>query len=277
MDRETITAVVLTKNVEDIIGRCLKSISWVDEIVVVDGCGTDRTVEIARRHNARVISHRFNDSFAEDRNLGIEHATKDWVIQMDADEVMTDGLAMAIQEMLGRRQKEYIGYKFRRKNYFLGHPMRYGGWYSYMPMLFRRGCATFKGRVHETLEFNGKMGVIDEDLDHHPFQSLSQFMDRQIKYTTLQARQLFEEKRDVSEKEIRYNLSRRPLKLFWKFYIKKAGFREGFYGFIFSVLYAWVHFMKWAKYWEIKRRHELRSGPSTSSGPSRAKSRDEAT
>lgn len=125
-----------------------------------------------------------------------------------------------------------------------------------MTMFFRRGCGTFKGRVHERLELAGDMGVINENLDHHPFRNIAQFIDRQNRYTTLQARQLLEEG-VFSDKEIRYNLMQRPLKLFWKFYIKKMGFREGFYGFIFSVLYAWVYFLKWAKYWELTKKKEF--------------------
>ena len=257
MDRETITAVVLTKNVEDIIERCLKSISWVDEIIVVDACSTDRTAEIVKGHNAKLISHDFSGSFADDRNLGIKHATKDWIIQMDADEVMTDGLRRALENMLSLRQKEYTGYKFLRKNYFLGHPMKYGGWHSYMTMIFKRGCGIFRGRIHEVLELDGKIGVINEDMDHHPFQTLTQFMYRQNRYTTLQARQLLEQKGVFPEREIRYNLMCRPYKLFWKFYVKKIGFREGFYGFIFSILYAWVHFLKWAKYWELTKKKPI--------------------
>lgn len=254
MSRETITAVILTKNVEGIIERCLKSILWMDEIIIVDGCSADKTIEIAGSYGAKVITHKFNGSFAEERNLGIAHSTKDWIIQMDADEVMTEGLRVAIENILALKSTEYAGYKFLRKNYFLGHPMIHGGWHSYMTMFFKRGCGSFKGLVHETLELNGKMGVIKEDMEHYPFQSIAQFIDRQNKYTTLEARQILEQKGVLPEKEIFYNIKWKPLKLFWKLYIKKKGLIEGRYGFIFSIFYAWVHFLKWAKYWELTKK-----------------------
>ena len=90
--RETLSVVIITKNEESRIGRCLESVRWVDEIVVVDGMSTDRTVEICRQFGARVIPHAFEGSFAKERNIGMEQATGDWVLQIDADDVVTPAL-----------------------------------------------------------------------------------------------------------------------------------------------------------------------------------------
>ena len=249
--RQTISAVLITKNVEHIIERCLNSISWMDEIVIVDGCSSDRTVEIAKRYNAKIIIHPFGGDFGEERNMGAMHATGDWIIQMDADEVMSSGLRNALEKILSNDSGEYTGYKFRRLNFFLGHPMRYGGWYHYMTQIYKRGYGIFKGRVHHSLELKGKMGEIDEYVEHYPFENLEQFVERQNRYTSLEAQELFDLKGILPKNVIAYNLKWRPVKLFWKLYVKKKGFLEGFYGFIFSFLYAWVYFIKWAKYWAI--------------------------
>lgn len=251
MRRQTISAVLITKNVEDIIEQCLKSISWMDEIILIDSCSADRTVEIAKKYNAKVIVQPFGGDFGEERNLGNAHSTCDWIIQMDADEVMSQGLRCAIEKILNSGSKEYAGYKFRRKNFFLGHFMKYGGWYHYMPQFFRRGYGHFKGRVHHILELKGRMGQIDEDLEHYPFKDLAQFVDRQNRYTTMEAQEIFDLKGILPRKEVIYNLKWKPLKLFWKLYVKKKGFMEGLYGFVFSFLYAWVYFIKWAKYWAL--------------------------
>jgi len=136
MPRETITAVILTKNVEGMIERCLKSILWMDEIILIDGGSVDRTLEIAKKYNAKVIVHPFSGDFGEERNLGNAYAVCDWIIQMDADEVMSAGLRRAIEEILNSNSREYVGYKFRRKNFFLGHFMKHGGWDHYMPQFF---------------------------------------------------------------------------------------------------------------------------------------------
>ncbi len=88
-------------------------------------------------------------------------------------------------------------------------------------------------------------------MDHYPFDSLSEFIERQNRYTTLQAAEMFKRDKGIPEKKVMYNLKWKPLKLFNKLYLKKRGFLEGMHGLVFSVMFAWVHYVKWAKYWEL--------------------------
>lgn len=252
-----LTAVIITKDEEDRITRCLNSIGWVDEIVVVDDMSSDKTVQICQLKGARVIRNESFGNFDHQRNLGIEAATGDWILQMDADEVVPEQLRNEIEEIL-KKPSTFAAYKFKRKNFFLNHFMRYGGWYGYSTKLFKKGKARYIGRsVHETLKVDGEVDIIQSDIEHFPFKSLFQFTEKQNFYTSVEARLLWEQKGRLTDGEIGYNLKIKPIKLFWKLYIKKRGLREGMYGLIFCLLYAWLHFLKWAKYWEIIRDNQF--------------------
>ncbi len=247
--RKTLTAVVLTRNEASQIRQCLETVRWVDEIVIVDGESTDGTPEICRAFGAKVVSHRFEGDFGQERNIGNDHASGDWVLQLDADDRVTDEFREAAEKIL-QDNSSYAAYRFRRKNCFLGRWMRYGGWDHYSLHLFRRGRAFYRGRVHHELIVDGPIGTLEAPIEHLPFQTLEQFWERQNRYTTLEAKELMEKQGFFSQRELRYQTVVRPAKLFWKLYIKKQGFREGMIGLIFCGLYSFVHFLKWAKVWE---------------------------
>jgi glycosyltransferase involved in cell wall biosynthesis len=252
MAREKLSVVILTKNEEDRIRTCLESIKWVDEIVLVDGESTDRTIDIAKEYGAKIVSHKFGGDFGEERNIGIDNSSGDWILQLDADEVVTEGFRKRVEEILNGDYGP-TAYKFIRKNTFLGKFMRYGGWYHYSPHFFKKGYARYKGRVHHHLIADGEIAKLEEEIEHNPFDNITELIGRQNRYTNLEAQEIFDLRGKIDEKEIRYNIKLKPVKLFWKFYVKKKGYKEGMHGFIFSVLFAWVHFLKWVKYWELVR------------------------
>ncbi len=248
----SLSAVVLSKNSEKKIEKCLLSIAgWADEIILVDGGSTDGTIKIAENYKARVYSHKFLGSFAEERNLGADKASGEWILQLDSDEVVTEDFKKKCDEILPRTK--FAAFKFKRKNVFIGHEFRYGGWYHWSQHLFKKGFARYKGRVHENMIVDGEVGHIDADILHVPFDSISEFIERQNRYTDLQAQDIIDTEKDLGIKKIKYNLRTKPLKLFKKIYLNKKGYREGIYGFVFALLFSWVHFMKWAKVWEKVR------------------------
>lgn len=246
------SAVILTKNAEDKVRNCLESIKWADEIVIIDGFSTDSTINICREYDAKIVQRQFH-GFDKERNAGIEHSSGDWILQLDADDVVTEGMQQAVERVIGNAENKYVAYKFRRQNFFLGKPMRHGGWYHYSAHFFRKGKAYYKGSIHETLIVDGKMGKLEEIVEHYPFNSISEFVDRQNRYTGLQAQRMLSEFGIRDERFIKKSLLNKTCKTFWKLYIKKRGFLEGMHGFVFAVLYAWVEFSKWAKYWELTR------------------------
>lgn len=254
MSKESVSAVIITKNEEEKIRYCLESIKWVDEIVIVDDLSTDRTVEICQEYGAKIISHKSEGNFDRQRNIGIDNASSEWIFQLDADEIVPEALKKEIQELLAQ-SVEFSAYQICRKNFFLGHFMRYGGFYGqHWIKLFKKSAARYIGRsVHETLEVQGKLGTIKADIEHYPFQSFSQQIARMNMYSSVEAKIMAEENTTPDIKKIRYNLTIKPLKRFWKMYIKKKGYKDGMYGLIFAILFTFGPMLRFMKYWEITK------------------------
>ena len=259
-DRQTISAVIMTKNAEGLVEGTLESVaSWVDEIVVIDGFSSDKTVEICRRYTDKVFQNRWDGyRFCTERNLGNEKATSDWCFHVDPDERATPAFRDAVLEIL-KSGTPFNAFEFRKKNFFLGHWMRYGGWYHYSLHFFRRGKAHYDGVIHEKLIVDGRIGKIEAPVEHYPFTSIGQFVNRHNGYSSREAQAVYEEKKELPEKFVELQLKKKPVKRFFKFFIKKKGFRDGMHGFVFSVLFAWVHFINWAKYWELVERRQFRT------------------
>ena len=250
MDKK-LSVVILTKNEEDKIARCIESVKWADEVLVIDDESADKTREIAQGLGARVIINKSCGNFDGQRNIGIDNAKNEWILQMDADEVVTPLLRDKLREALGNPEK-FCAFKFWRKNYFLGYFMRYAGEYDYWLRLFRKDKARYVGSdIHERLEVNGKVGIIDADMEHFAFISIEQFIERQNYYSSFESRALFKREGVLAEKIIRYNIKIKPLKIFWKNYIKKKGYKDGMHGLIWCILLAFRHVMIWGKYWEL--------------------------
>lgn len=254
---EKLTAVIIAKNEEDKIALCLDSIKWVDEIVVVDDMSSDRTAEICLSYGAKVIKHSSEGNFDRQRNVGIDNASGKWILQLDADEIVTGELRNEIEKVL-QNPMDNVAYRFLRKNYFLGHFMQYGGYYgAYSNKLTRKDSARHIGRsVHETLKIEGNIGTINGNTEHYAVQTISQYIKRQNLYTSVEANVLLDEGKIPNAKEMKYNLRIRPVKLFWKNYIRKKGYKDGMYGLIYSILSAWRYFLIYAKLWEILNQKE---------------------
>jgi len=253
MSRKKLSVVVITKDIADKIERTLESVVWADEIVIVDGHSKDGTVGIARKYTDKVIDSEF-EGFGRERMKGVEAASGDWILQLDGDEIVTDAFRERLEKLLDGEDGGCVSFKFRRKNIFCGRAMSHGGWYHYSAHLFRKGFARYEGDIHEKLISDGKHGSMEEAVEHYPFYSVNEFIVRQNRYTTLQAKEMFRTDSGISENDILYNLKVKPLKLFWKMYVKKQGFRDGIEGLVFSILFSFVHYLKWAKYWEIQNR-----------------------
>lgn len=246
--RATLSVVIIAKNEERRIRRCLESVRWVDEVVVVDGLSTDRTVEICQAYGAKIVPHAFEGDFSIERNVGMAAATGEWVLQLDADDVVSDEFRQKVSELLAHDDPAFDAYKFRRKSVLLGQPMRYGGWLYYIPNLVRRRTVRFTGRVHERPVVQGRTGVVEADIEHHPFETLDEFFQTHRRYTGLQAQELLEREGRLPSWRVRWRMLHRPWKSFWKSYVKKQGFREGWNGLRFAILFAWVEWLKWRKY-----------------------------
>ena len=250
MPRAKISAVVITKNEERNIKRCLESLKWVDEVVIVDGLSTDKTVEIAKSYGAKIVEHKFEGDFGLERNIGNDNATSDWILALDADEAIPDNTRKEIENIL-EKESEFDAYNVPRLQYFLGKSLIHGGRYHSIVNFFRRGKVKFEGKVHHLVLVNGKTGELKEPIEHYPFNTISEYLQKLDRYTGYEAKEMFDNFGNTKLPEVKYNLGMRPLKLFIKGYFKKKGYKDGILGLIFSILFSWSHFLKWSKYWEI--------------------------
>lgn len=248
--RERLAVVIIAKNEARQLADCLKTVAWADERIVVDDESADETVPIAQSLGARVVSHASGGDFDTQRNLGMAQAASEWILQMDADERVPEALRREL-ELLLRARPAANAFQIRRHNCFLGHSVRYGGWNDWGTKLFRRAAGRYIGHsVHETLRVEGAIGRCEAPIQHYPYQNLAQVIDRTNFYSSVEASGLCHQRPGCSDRAILYHVTVKPLKIFWKLYVKKQAYREGTIGLLFSMMFSWSHWLTWAKYWE---------------------------
>ncbi|MCD6169077.1 MAG: glycosyltransferase family 2 protein [Candidatus Latescibacteria bacterium] len=248
--RQQLSACVITYNEERNIGKCLKSLTWVDEIVVVDAFSQDNTPQIARQFTPRVLQNRW-PGFVQQKNFALSKATYDWILALDADEVVSGQLKHSILESLSS-EPPVDGYFIPRRTFYLGRWINHCGWYpEYRLRLFRKSKARWGGidphdRVVLTSE---KVGYLQGDLYHYPYRNISDHLKKIDRYSTLSAQQMAKQDRSSHLQDIIL----RPLLRFTRMYLCQLGFLDGKAGLLISALGAFYVFNKYAKLWELTR------------------------
>jgi len=245
---EKISVAIITKDEERNIRDCLESVAWADEVVVVDNGSADKTREICQNFKARFYLEEWK-GFAQQKNSAIEKTRNEWVLSLDADERITPALHQEIVEIMEDGPSQ-DGYSIARKNFFLGHWIRRCGWYpDFNLRLFRKSRGRFQERnVHERMEIQGKLGYLKNPLEHKTYRTLSDFLQRMDRYSTLAAKEMQKEGREYRF----YDSFFRPPFTFLQMYLLQAGFLEGYRGFLLSVLYSFYTFSKYSKLKEIQ-------------------------
>lgn len=249
-----ISAFIVCFNEAHQIRRALESIRFCDEIIVVDSGSTDSTVEIAKEFTNK-IHHRDWTGHVDQKAYALSLCTKEWVLNIDADEVITPKLQEEILEWIqtGKADSEQIsGFKINRVVFHLGKWFRKGVWYpEYRLRLMRRDKTTWGGMdPHEKAIVEGKIYKLKGELEHYSYESLSDHISRLNKYSSTVAANLAQRGKTASV----FDVAIRPLARFIKGFFLKKGFLEGFPGFIVSVLEAYYVFLKYIKLWELNRR-----------------------
>ncbi|BCS99325.1 glycosyl transferase [Desulfoluna limicola] len=244
--KHAVSAVIITKNEEHNLGRCLASLGWVDEIVVVDSGSTDATMTIARSYGAKVLETPWL-GFGKTKQLAVDSASNDWVLSIDADEEITETLRRGIESKLVNPGKQ--GYRIARRSYYLDRPIRFSGWRSDAPLrLFNRKHGRFNEKiVHESVEMASKPGLIKVHMLHYTFPSISTHLAKIDSYSALGARQLLEKGKKV-------NLALACLRgvvKFNKMYFLKLGFLDGKEGFVLAVISSFGVTLKYLRLWEL--------------------------
>lgn len=244
-----ITAVILTKNEERNIGKCLRSVSWCDEVIVVDDNSIDRTCEIAKKNKALIYSRPLNNDFSSQRNFGLSKAKNDWVLFVDSDEIISDALAYEISnavELKDRDLSDFDGFYIKRVDSIWGKKLNHGetenAWFL---RLAKKTKGQWKGKVHEKWVIRGRIGNLKNSIVHYPHQSLTEFLHDINFYTTLRSQELYEAK--VKANMISVIIY--PLGKFIVNYFIKRGFLDGVAGLIHALLMSLHSFLVRGKLW----------------------------
>jgi glycosyltransferase involved in cell wall biosynthesis len=240
----SISVTIITKNEEASIGRCLQSVSWADELIVLDSGSTDRTVEIARGLGAKVVVRQDWPGFGSQKNRALDLATGDWVFSLDADEWVTPELGEEIGATITGKP-EFDAYRLPRSSSFCGRFMRHSGWWpDYVVRLFRRGTARFSDDiVHERTLVDGGVGTLRNPLMHETYVDLEDMQEKFNRYSTLGAEALHARgARGGIVKAVLHGLG-----AFVRTYLLRRGFLDGREGFMLAVANAEVAYYKYVK------------------------------
>lgn len=247
-----LSVAIATYNEEKKLGACFASVSsWVDEIVVVDGGSTDKTLAIAKEYNARIIQTDNPPIFHINKQKALDSSRSEWILQLDADEVVTEELRNEIIGIIDNKQKTINnGYYLPRKNFFCGHWLKKGGQYpDYVVRLIRRGHARFPSQsVHEQIAVDGSVGYLQNPLLHYSYNSISKYWRKANAYITLQAQELKAQNLPITPITWFIYNTVKPVITFFLIFFRHKGFVDGYWGFLFALFSALHHPLAYMRY-----------------------------
>ncbi|MHA4809237.1 glycosyltransferase family 2 protein [Flavitalea flava] len=243
-----VSAVIITRNESKNIRRTLSKLYWCDEIVILDSYSTDDTVAICQEFGCRLFFKTFQ-GYGAQKKYAVSKAKNDWVLCLDADEVMSDALVSEIITELGNNPS-FSGYEMPMNLVFLGKEFRYGKESQrYFLRLFNKNMGNFnEAPVHEKIELRGKMKRLEHKMLHYSYSSLDQWYDKCNRYTTLAAEEAVKKGKKRSLLSILFAL---PY-YFVRYYLIELNFLNGQKGFYWSVFNSQYHFTKYAKIRELQ-------------------------
>jgi len=252
-----ISIIILTKNEEQDLPGCLKSVSWSDDIVVYDSLSNDATKRIALESNARVVERQF-DNWASHQNWGLKNISfrHPWVFYIDADERLTPEASRELQAIASAPLSGTVAYRIQRRDFFQGRHLRHVQTSPWYIRFFRPEFVRYERLVNPLTVVNGPVGDLKAYLDHYPFsKGISHWINRHNNYSTFEAQQIIDNRRTgepfslkaaflekdfnnrrFHQKELFYRLPGRPLLKFVLLYVLKRGFLDGNPGFTYALL-----------------------------------------
>lgn len=248
MEKLNLSLVVITKDEEKNIERCLRSVPFAQDILIVDSHSSDRTVEIAEKLGARVIQEKWR-GFGAQKKFAVEQAKFDWILSLDADEAVSEELAAEIRQRFSSLDPQ-VGYRLPRRSFHLGRWIGHGGWFPDLQLrLFNRQFSNWgDDLIHEHIRAP-KTEKLNGEMKHWVFDDLSDQVKTNDRYSGLMAAEMFRRGKKFSLWKL---VSKPPVK-FLETYLWKAGFLDGLPGFLISVSAAYSVFLKWAKLWEMEQ------------------------
>jgi glycosyltransferase involved in cell wall biosynthesis len=281
----TVAVAIITFNAEELIGDCLESVQWADEIILVDAESSDRTAEVATPLADQVVRRAWA-GFSEQKNFAASLTGCDWILHLDADERVSPALGEEMRRAVAS-PGEQVAFFMPRQNFWLGRWIRHGGWYpDWSLRLYRRGAGQWEGITHERLVVRGALGHLKEPLQHYTYRSVQAHVERMIlRSAPLEAREAVEQgvriyrvfpvrvvfavvrswlsgpptplrlrllyKEHIKNRvEIAWLLPFMPMLRFWYMYVFRLGFLDGYAGFWVAALSSFYEVVRLAKIWE---------------------------
>ncbi|OGM18334.1 hypothetical protein A2686_03200 [Candidatus Woesebacteria bacterium RIFCSPHIGHO2_01_FULL_38_10] len=244
-----ISVTLVTLNEEENLARCLDSIKkFANEIVIVDSGSIDKTVEIAKKFGARVFYRKF-DNFSNQKNFAADKAKNNWVFSLDADEVMTGRLAGEVVNAV--KTDKFVGYLIPRRNIILGKEIKHTRWSPDEHVwLYRKDRGRFEGGVHAEVKVDGSVGRLKHTKVHFQYKTVGEFFLMINKYTEEEAGEKIERGEIFSIFKMFFD----PALSFFRRFIYKRGYLDGWRGFVLSYMMAIYRITNWIKVWERQRK-----------------------
>jgi glycosyltransferase involved in cell wall biosynthesis len=253
---QKISAIIITYNEERNVERCLRSVQWVDEIIVVDAFSTDKTVEICRRLNVKVLQRRW-EGLVEQKRFALDSASHSWLLFLNAEEEVPLDLRKEIEDVV-LSQTDIAGYEIPQMSCFLGRWMKYGGCYpAYDICLFQKPSSSIHQRpAHGAIEVKGTIGRLKSPLHHYIGNSIAQYLAKLNDTTSLD---VMAKRTETTQHLVRwYTIIITPLVVFIRMFFVMKGFYDGFHGLILAAYCSFTRFVSCAKTWEYQSATEGR-------------------
>jgi glycosyltransferase involved in cell wall biosynthesis len=243
-----ITAIIPTLNEEIHIEEAIKSVSFADEIIVIDSFSTDDTVTLAEKYNVKIIKRKFDD-FSSQKNFAIDQAKHPWIYILDADERVTLEVELEIIEAV-QNPNGFVGFNVRRSFYFAGRNINYGGCQrDKVVRLFLKEHCKYSGVVHEKIVTTGKLGFFKNKIEHYSYKSYDHYISKMNHYGALRGKQYLEEGKKVNL----FHILIKPPARFVIHYFIRLGFLDGFPGYIFAKTQAYGVYTRYIKLWLLNK------------------------
>ena len=254
MEKVPLAVAIITKNEETNIRSCLQSISFAEQIVVIDSGSIDSTLQIAAEFGCEVYNEAAWHGFGPQKQLAIEKCRQPWILVLDADERIPPDAADIIKKIVTDPNVKEAGFSFPRKNYFQGRWIKHAGWWpDRIIRLFRKGAGRMtEAIVHESVEVQGSIGVLDAPIEHFTESSLSKIIQKIDKYSTLGSEQAFKAAKTSSP----FSAFMRAFFTFNQDYFLRLGILDGRQGLTLAVTDAVNKFFKYAKLSELGQKNE---------------------
>lgn len=251
MSAQPLSVCIITYNEAANLPRCLASVVFADDIVVVDSESTDGTRDLARQAGCRVLTRPFRGYVAQ-KNLAVQAAAYRWVLCLDADEWLLPGAEAVIRAALATPETDVAGYELKRHTFYLGAWVNHGGWWpEYKLRLFDRTRGRWQGNnLHEGVRVRGRVARLEVELGHYSYQDIAHHLSKVNTYTTAMAHDLYARK--VAPVRLP-TLVARPLWRFCRMFLLQGGWQEGRRGLIIACIGAFYVFVKYAKLWELQQ------------------------